>query len=232
VAVVDYRLADSYEGIRLGQALRSLGLSFLLVSGYLNTAVVVEAMKAGAIDVLEKPLDRETFVGVVGRAFAAAEGEPRTTGTCRDCPTDHVESAALTTVTIRWSRMVLGACAATDDPRTVLLWGRFLAVSSATIEETCRMCGVTAHGSRDLARFLRALARTAATGDVLRNHFAVADERTVDRLFAQAALPKTSKAVPIKAFLSHQTFVPTTIGCFRELAHMAANSPFFFQLHC
>src|SRR5687768_9795861 len=66
VAIIDYRLNEADDGIRLGRTLlRRYGLPFILISGYLTTPRVVEAVRAGALDVVEKPLAEDRFLTAV-----------------------------------------------------------------------------------------------------------------------------------------------------------------------
>jgi len=231
LAVIDYRLDGQYEGIHLGAELRrKRGLPFILISGYLNTSVIVEAMKAGAVDVIDKPLTPNRFLALIGRSA----GNPQTAGpstsvaeSVQDC-TAPVLVGQFGSVTSRWARMVLKACGADEDPRTVPFWGRTIAASTSTIEETCRLCDVKAHDSKDLARFLRALAHNRTAMVPLRSYFDVADERTLEGLFERAGMPIDTRLIPLKVFLSGQIFISTGRPCLRELAHLAANSPLFF----
>jgi len=74
VAVVDWRLSSGDEGIRLGRVLhRRWGVPFLLISGYLSTPVVVEAIKAGALDVIDKPLSENRFLTLFQKAASVLD---------------------------------------------------------------------------------------------------------------------------------------------------------------
>ena len=66
VMLVDLRLPDMV-GIELVRVLRKdVGdLRFVLLSGFLTTAVTVEAMKPGAVDVVEKPVHMDDLVALV-----------------------------------------------------------------------------------------------------------------------------------------------------------------------
>ena len=231
LAVIDYRFGIRDEGIRLGERLRrERGVPFVLVSGYLNTPVVVEAMKSGAIDVIDKPLTASRFIPFIQSVMntLSTNRSPALPATGHQALI-YTSEVRFESVAHRWASIVLKPCEALHDPRTVLLWGRAIGSSSGTIEEICRLCGVTAHDSRDLARFLRALARSLQTGLPLREHFYVADERTLDRLFERAQVARDATTVPLAEFFSCQSFVPSTKSCLRTLAHKAANSQYFFH---
>lgn len=222
IALVDYRLTSGDDGIRLGRVLRQRrGIPFVLISGYLRPSVVVQAMKAGALDVLEKPLAESEVQGFF-RGLLEQEGhdiEPQPTDVN---PTD---SDAIAT---KWSKMVLKACHSRRDPRTVSLWANSIGVSATTIDEACRLCGVRAHASRDIARFLRALALSKRRDSLLRSHFAIADKRTIDSLFQRAGVPFNSRFMGPQMFFRNQTLIDKTKPCLQELAHRCANSPLFF----
>jgi CheY-like chemotaxis protein len=230
LAVVDYRFDNQDEGIRLGRALRRRwGIPFLLISGYLDTTVVVNAMKAGALDVVDKPLSAPRFLAVLDRAMKDASRFQSAVELTAPIPGQAEASASeLRAATIRWSRLVLKACNAPVDPRTVPLWGHLVGVSAGTIEETCRLCDVKPIESRDLGRMLRAMAISRATSTAVRVHLDVADERTLDGLLDRAGLRWDSAEVSLRSFFASQKFVPVSRQCLRELAHLCANSPLFF----
>jgi len=221
VAVLDNRLQSRDEGIRLGRILRrDFGVPFLLISGYLDTSVVVDAMKSGALDVVDKPLTRNRFLAVLEQSISGDRIESR----ANQSESAHAELAV---VTARWARMVLSACESHDDPRTVPLWGHVIGASAGTIEATCRLCDVKAHDARDLGRVLRALSRSRNGTIPCRCHFAIADDRTLRNLFERAGLHWDATTVPLRPFLLRQQFVEASKPCLRELAHLAANSKFF-----
>jgi ActR/RegA family two-component response regulator len=229
LALVDYRLEDRPEGIRLGRALRRRrGLPFVLISGYLNTDLVVDAVNAGALDVIDKPVTEARLRGLFERAVRGTlrlqrHGLPLWP-TCQE----PIVAVELKPAAVRWSHMVLGACHAKEDPRTMSLWGKAICTSESTIDETCRLCDVKAIDSRDLARFLRVAHLSRSIQGPLSNHLAVGDERTLERLFDRAGIPRDARTVSLQAFLTHQTFVSTAKSCLKELAHLAANSPLFY----
>lgn len=68
-------LVDAYlpgmSGLTLLQKLQSDGtnLPSVMITGYSDVAMAVEAMKAGACDFIEKPLNRDALLGCIDRAF-------------------------------------------------------------------------------------------------------------------------------------------------------------------
>ncbi|HWB00400.1 MAG TPA: response regulator [Pirellulales bacterium] len=69
--LLDIRLAGAMNGLDLQQALaeRGHGLPIVFMSAYANVPTTVQAIKAGAVDVLEKPFDTEALVGRVRTAI-------------------------------------------------------------------------------------------------------------------------------------------------------------------
>lgn len=101
-------------------------------------------------------------------------------------------------------------------------------MSEGMIDETCRLCGVSALDSKDLARILRAIARSRQTEGPWSIHLAVADGRTLKGLCGRAGLASHARQVSLREFLANQKLIPTSKPCLRELCHLAANSPLFF----
>ncbi len=69
--VVDFQMPEM-SGLKLVQEVRSrFGMvPFLLVTGYGTVAVAVEAMKMGAITVIEKPFHHDLFIDIVRKMIA------------------------------------------------------------------------------------------------------------------------------------------------------------------
>jgi FixJ family two-component response regulator len=60
------------SGIDLQEAMRdiSVDLPIIFVTGHAEVSLSVRAMKAGAVDFLEKPVDRDTLLASISRALA------------------------------------------------------------------------------------------------------------------------------------------------------------------
>ncbi|MEQ9407036.1 MAG: response regulator [Fuerstiella sp.] len=74
VVVSDQRMPD-VEGLEVQQSLQSLGHRFqlILLSGYPETRVAVQAMKHGAITVLDKPYNKSQLLTSLEEAFSALD---------------------------------------------------------------------------------------------------------------------------------------------------------------
>lgn len=72
--IADVRMPEM-DGLQLQEELnrRKSGLPVIVVTGHGDVPLAVRAMKAGAIDFLEKPFDEELLLSAVGRARAAAD---------------------------------------------------------------------------------------------------------------------------------------------------------------
>jgi two-component system, LuxR family, response regulator FixJ len=59
------------DGLEVQQRLNDLGISLpvIVLTGHGDVAVAVKAMKAGAVDFVEKPYEKQTLIGALTRAF-------------------------------------------------------------------------------------------------------------------------------------------------------------------
>jgi CheY-like chemotaxis protein len=221
VALVDWRLKTSDDGIALGRCLRrDYGIPFVVFSGYLNTEVTGNAYRLGAADVIDKPLQPRRLLAAIERALH------QTSLTPHNSVEDSLEPGS-DSISQRWTRIVRRAVRAPKDPRTETDAARAASFSTSVFRQVCRECDVPARGTRDLIRFLRALSRAREDGSTLKSHLSVYDPRTRGRLFEQAGLRVDARSVPLRAFLLGQKFVPTATVCLQELAHALANDPLF-----
>lgn len=72
--IADIRMPDM-DGLELQEELvrRDTGLPVIIVTGHGDVPLAVRAMKAGAVDFLEKPYDQDVLLASVRRALARAE---------------------------------------------------------------------------------------------------------------------------------------------------------------
>ncbi|MGH7383676.1 MAG: response regulator transcription factor [Candidatus Rokuibacteriota bacterium] len=76
--VLDVRM-PGLTGLDLQEALRAAGrrLAIVFITGHRDVPVTVKAMKAGAVDVLTKPVDKETLLGAIQQAVARTLADRR-----------------------------------------------------------------------------------------------------------------------------------------------------------
>lgn len=73
--VTDVRM-PGMDGIELQRRLRSQGntIPVIVITGHGDIALAVDAMKAGAVDFIEKPFDDEVLIGAIKAALARRAG--------------------------------------------------------------------------------------------------------------------------------------------------------------
>jgi two-component system response regulator FixJ len=74
--VTDVRM-PGVDGIELQRRLRAGGntIPVIVITGHGDIALAVEAMKAGAVDFIEKPFDDEVLIGAIRTALARRAGD-------------------------------------------------------------------------------------------------------------------------------------------------------------
>jgi two-component system, LuxR family, response regulator FixJ len=79
--VTDLRMPDM-NGVDLLRRLQSLKnrLPAIVITGHGDVPMAVEAMKAGAVDFIEKPFEDEVLIDAIKRAAATLDGQPDTGG--------------------------------------------------------------------------------------------------------------------------------------------------------
>jgi DNA-binding response OmpR family regulator len=204
--LVDFRM-PGMNGTETIAALRAEGHStpFVLMSAFATTKITVEAMKLGALDVLEKPLEVE---GTVARILPLVRqvGEQRVrvqsdlTLSARRRPRSVAE---------RWAAHVIRACDSEDDLTRIEDWARFVAISYSSLRENCLLLDILPHDARDFMRLLRAVVRSAQGHGRIAGLLNVSDGRTLKRLLERAGFSPDVKVQRASSdqFLDQQQFV-------------------------
>ena len=190
---------------------------FVLVSGFLTTAITVEAMKLGAIDVMEKPVDIDDLVPIVCEALdeSGARGHARagrrlvqSADESRGLSPAVRDSVRPGSAAERWALHVLKACDSTRDLKTIEDWAAFTGVSYTSLRESCHLLGISPHEARDLMRLLRAVLKARhyrCSPEVLLD---VSDGRTLEKLWQRAGFSgDTEERLTPRRFLRDQHFV-------------------------
>ena len=166
---------------------------FLIMTGFGTIASAIEAMRLGASEYLEKPLDEEDILSAVYRCLSQSARH--------SLPEPHPIN--------RWSQIVLAVLDASEDPKTLQKWCVLAHAARATLENWCHVASLPPKASLDFARVLRAVVRSKQLGWKL-EHLLDVDPRTFERLVAQAGLSLANQdghcCTPME-FLSRQTFI-------------------------
>jgi len=174
-AVFDMRLPD-LSAVDIARVLREENriCPFIVVSGFLTTSTTVEMMRLGAYAVIDKPVDADGLCAALGGAIQHARPAPETSRSCAE----------------RWVRVVLRACEAESDPRTLSEWARIAGLSYTSLRELCRLLDIHAHDARDLARMLRAVVNGRRYRCSPKVFLDVGDERTMRLLLRRAGIDR------------------------------------------
>lgn len=197
---------------------------WILVSGLLSASLVVAAMRQGAIEVLEKPIDVDSITRTALRhlrGFGPTSGDARTAWPLRERRAQPRPASAAD----RWALYVLKACGSVHDPKTLQEWSRCAGVSYTTLCESCRILGVQPRPARDFARTLRALLRGAVRHCAPEVLLDVSDRRTL-RLLTRRAGPVFVAAEPrsVLQFIHTQGFVEPQNPGVRALIYRLTSS--------
>lgn len=216
--IVDLAMPD-IRGIDVVVALQAQGIRvpFMVLSGFLTVPVVVEAMRLGAADVIDKlSVDIDEIVASVGSLLllhsardgkrARVEPAEAVTGDIACCG-DRESPGSMAE---RWADYVVRACESPRDLRTISEWATWVGASAPSLREYCRLIGLKPRAARDLMRVLRALRRSAPRQGSVRMQLLVGDGRTLRDLMNRAGLSESSGVSSSTAdeFLDRQRFVP------------------------
>jgi DNA-binding response OmpR family regulator len=217
LALIDFVLPD-ISGLDVIVELKRQGVSvpWLLMSGWITTPVAVEAMRLGAIDVVDLPFDIERVV-----TSALRDRPPREAIRWPSLP-DPAQLRAPRSAAERWALLVLRGCAADHDLKTIGDWATAAGISYSALTESCRLVGIRPHHARDFLRMLRLLFQSNGRLKDLEHGLDVNDHRTLKALFARAGLAgrRDDAAIPLREFLAVQQFVDPTCDAVRLMVEM------------
>jgi CheY-like chemotaxis protein len=212
--LLDLELGDM-RGTDVIRTMRTDGdcAPFVLMSAFLTTEVTVEAMRLGAIDVVDKPISVDDLPTLIHTAVSCVENVPASrahpgaislAGLKRCTDTVTPRSAAE-----RWVLHVIKGCIAGDDPRTVRLWTASAGAGYTPLRDNCSLVGIDPHDARDLMRMLRVVLHTLAYGSGLETLLDTGDSRTLAKLIERAGFRSAAdlQSATIEEFFRRQHFV-------------------------
>jgi hypothetical protein len=193
-----------------------ISVPWLLMSGWMTTSAAVEAMRLGALDVVDVPFDIEhvvtaTLIGLSHRADARWPRVP---------PASELRGPR--SAAERWACLVLRGCAAAHDLKTIRDWAAVAGVSYSALTESCRLAGLRPHDSRDFLRMLRVLFHQNGRLKDLEHGLDVNDHRTLKTLLARAGLTgsRDGAAISLRGFIDGQQFVDPACEAVRMMIKM------------
>lgn len=214
--LVDLRLGDM-DGISLLRELHNAGCGhhFAIITGYGTVGSAVQAMKMGALDVIEKPFTAEEIAAktqlllrttaVVGSGSGAASHVPL-------IPRSAAE---------RWALLVYKALASDRDPSTLEIWARVVGLSYTSLRQACCLVAVQATTARDFVRMLRAVRNCCAPGgQSLDASLNVHDTRTLRKLLIRSGLGSGNVPSSVEDFLRRQRFISPSNQGLRTLVKL------------
>ncbi|MGB7218758.1 MAG: response regulator [Vicinamibacterales bacterium] len=226
--VVDLRLPDM-SGLDVVRMLQQRGhrSAFVLISFWHDTATTVEAMRLGAVDVLDKSQDIDELVVkirvvVAPRSPAVLSAPAGPLLSPRPSPPADPHSAA-----DRWAWYIRRACDADGDFKTLELLVAWLGVSLSRFNDACRLLAIGPHEARDLARLLRVVIKGAGQCHRFAALLDVSDGRTLEKLWARAGLRSVAAdgTVSVEEFLRRQQFVPQDNEGLKALRALLVSRP-------
>jgi CheY-like chemotaxis protein len=201
--LLDLRLPDM-PGTQVVKILRAAAVQvpFVLISAYLTVEITVDAMKLGAIEVIEKPLivdDLVTLVASVvhGNARQAAGAADTQKPDLLDSVVARTTQGRPRSAAERWAMLVFRACQADGDPKTLEHWANCAGVSYSSLRESCRILDIRPHAARDLVRVLRAVIKSHHHGCPPSVLLDVGDIRTLESLLTRAGIRDEAQTGPV-----------------------------------
>lgn len=225
--VIDWVL-PGISGTELVVMLRHTGIHapFVLVSGFATVRLTVEAMRLGALDVLQKPFDSSALIAVIRNALQPVRAaDPRIGDRSEAAPS---RGDVGTSAADRWVANVLRAANAGEDPKSLRRWSKVAGTSYTSLRDTCYVVGIQPAASRDFARALRVVLSISAGHSRLETLLDVPDRRALRRFFLRVGVDfhkiRPSEAT-LDDFLTSQVLIPAAHPVLTALRTALRNTP-------
>jgi FixJ family two-component response regulator len=202
------RLADG-SGLQLLRHLssRQTKIPVILVVASGTTREIVQAMRLGAENVIDKANVETQLLGAVAYAFS-----PRRDADMASVSSENVELHPVA----RWTQLISALLSSSRDTRTTEAWGRLAFVSTGTIRGWCSAAGISPRHSLVFGRLLRAVILGSQNDQRLENLLDVVDRRTLASLLHLAGFdPAEGLPGSAEGFLDRQVLVAGSL-----LAHV------------
>lgn len=191
----------------------------LIVSASLTVAVLLEAVRLGVVEVLEKPVTSDALIAVLraprrrrdecASAAVAPTGEPRwALPSIYGPPKSAVH---------RWATLAIKACHADHDLKTLSTWAAAAGLSYSSLCEACRIVGIQPQEARDFVRALRALVWASIERCHPQLLLDISDLRTLKAFVGRAGPGFQDQCGSVQEFVRGQHFIPADNGAVRML---------------
>ena len=204
--LVDQLLGPT-SGLELMRLLRIDGcqIPFTLMSGYMDVATAVAAMRQGAVNALCSPIDINELPQILIADLERFTPWPGEGFTVRE-EIHYVPDSAIGEL----ARVIAQSSASLSDFPKAELLAHFVGISQAHFSVLCHCCDVEPHQVRDFSRMYRAIWRASVTGQPVKRFLKVGDTRTLRQLLEKAGCNSPSdRSDPVSQFLESQRLLPT-----------------------
>jgi len=206
--LIDLRLGET-DGIAVIEHLHRQGdhIPFAIVTGFGTVPSTIQAIKLGALDVIEKPFSLDELIAKTQQLLISAESVRPARGVTHETIGTTVSSAAEA-----WASLVLIGMDANHDLPTLTLWAREVCRSYTSLREACALIDVKPHDARDFTRLLRAVMHAEAEDQPLEAFLDVHDMRTMKALVTRSGFGDRARgaALSVEAFIRQQRLIPAS----------------------
>lgn len=198
--LVDLQLPD-VSGTDMVRTLRETCAAlapFILMSAFLTTPFTVEAMRLGAVDILEKPISVDDLPRLVSSALRQSVSK------VQDLHLQQAEPHAY----LRLAYKAVEFIASPNDAPTLREFARAVGISVGGFRNWCRTARVPARAYLHLARALRAVYRREHNpAESLENLLQIIDRRTLEKFVIASGGTRAGMPLTVEELLTEQRLV-------------------------